>query len=146
MSDSDSRALGVDLGDVRIGLAVSDVLGLIARPLETLSCVGPKKDVQRVAARALELEVNVIVVGLPLMMSGDDGERSLAAREFARQLERRVGGVRVELQDERLTTVEAERTMIEDGVPRRRRKSKVDPIAAALILQGYLDSHPGAPR
>ena len=146
MSEVSSRALGVDLGDVRIGLAVSDVLGMIAQPLETLACVGPKKDVQRIAARALELEVSVIVVGLPLMMSGDDSERSLAAREFARQLERRVGRVRVELQDERLTTVEAERTMVASGVRRRQRKSKVDPIAAALILQSYLDTHPGAAR
>ena len=146
MSEADARALGVDLGDVRIGLAVSDVLGMIAQPLDTLACVGPKKDVQRVAARAIELEVSLVVVGLPLMMSGDESERSLAAREFARQLERRVGKIRVELQDERLTTVEAERTMIANGIRRRQRKSKVDPIAAALILQGYLDTHLGAER
>lgn len=144
MSETTRRALGVDLGDARIGLAVSDPLGVIAQPLETLPCVGPKKDVQRVAARALELEVSVIVVGLPLLMSGEDGERALAAREFALQLERRVGEVRVELQDERLTTVQAERTMISDGVRRRRRKATVDPIAAALILQGFLDSGRGA--
>lgn len=140
MSEDNRRALGVDLGQARIGLAISDPLGVIAQPLETLACVGPKKDVQRVAARARELEVGVIVVGLPLLMSGEDGERALAAREFASQLERRVGGIRVELQDERLTTVQAERTMISDGVRRRRRKASVDPIAAALILQGYLDA------
>jgi len=144
VNEQTSRALGVDLGDARIGLAISDPLGLIAQPLETLSCVGPKKDVQRVAARARELEVGVIVVGLPLLMSGEDGTRSLAAREFAEQLERRVGATRVVLQDERLTTVQAERTMISDGVRRRRRKANVDPIAAALILQGYLDSRQGA--
>jgi putative Holliday junction resolvase len=144
VSEQTSRVLGVDLGDARIGLAISDPLGLIAQPLETLDCVGPKKDVQRVAARARELEVGVIVVGLPLLMSGEDGTRSLAAREFAQQLERRVGETRVVLQDERLTTVQAERTMISDGVRRRRRKATVDPIAAALILQGYLDSRQGA--
>ena len=144
MSEPNRRVLGVDLGDARIGLAVSDPLGVIAQPLETLPCVGPTKDVQRVAARARELEVGVIVVGLPLLMSGEDGTRSLAAREFAQQLERRVGGIRVELQDERLTTVQAERTMVADGVRRRRRRATVDPIAAALILQGYLDSRPGA--
>jgi len=139
------RALGVDLGDARIGLAVSDPLGQIAQPLETVQCVGPKKDVRRIVARAEELEVNVIVVGLPLLMSGEEGERALEAREFASQLERRLTGVRVEMWDERLTTVEAERTMISDGVRRRRRKTAVDPIAAALILQGYLDSRHGAP-
>ena len=146
MSDADSRALGVDLGDVRIGLALSDSLGLIAQPLETMACVGPKKDVQRIVARAKELEVGVIVVGLPLLMSGEDGERSLRAREFVVQLERRLEGVRVELWDERLTTVQAERTMISDGVRRRRRRATVDTIAAALILQGYLDSRHGAVR
>ena len=146
MSEAESRALGVDLGDARIGLALSDPLGVIAQPLETMSCVGPKKDVQRIVARAKELEVGVIVVGLPLLMSGEDGERALRAREFAVQLERRLGNVRVELWDERLTTVQAERTMISDGVRRRRRKTTVDPIAAALILQCYLDSRQGALR
>jgi len=146
VSEAESRALGVDLGDARIGLALSDPLGVIAQPLETMRCVGPKKDVQRIVAKAKELEVGVIVVGLPLLMSGEDGERALQAREFAVQLERRLDGVRVELWDERLTTVQAERTMISDGVRRRRRKSTVDPIAAALILQGYLDSRQGDTR
>ena len=146
MSEAPFRALGVDLGDARIGLAVSDPLGHIAQPLETVQCVGPKKDVQRIVARAKELEVAVIVVGLPLLMSGEEGERALEAREFASQLERRLAGVPVELWDERLTTVQAERTMISDGVRRRRRKTSVDSIAAALILQGYLDSRHGAPH
>jgi putative Holliday junction resolvase len=145
VSETDFRALGIDLGDARIGLAVSDPLGQIAQPLETVQCVGSKKDVRRIVARAKELGVSVIVVGLPLLMSGEEGERALEAREFASQLERRLTGVIVELRDERLTTVEAERTMISDGVRRRRRKIAVDPIAAALILQGYLDSRRGAP-
>jgi putative Holliday junction resolvase len=146
LTENESRSLGIDLGDVRIGLAVSDPLGCIAQPLETIERVGPRKDLQRLARRARELEVSVVVIGLPLLPSGDEGEQAAKSREFARGLERHLRGIRIELWDERLTTVEAERTMISGGAGRRRRRASVDSVAAALILQGYLDARPGASR
>ena len=140
MTDEPFRAMGIDLGDARIGLAASSPGGSIALPLETLERIGPRQDVERIARRALELEVRVVVVGLPKLMSGEEGQQASLAREFAERLARRLGHIPVELWDERLTTVEAERTMISGGVGRRRRKTLVDPLAATLILQGFLDA------
>lgn len=139
MNEDRFRAVGIDLGDARIGLAVSDPLACIAQPLETLEREGPRKDLARVARRVRELGATVVVVGLPLLLSGEEGEQAAKVREFAAGLGRHLADLRIELWDERLTTAEAERTMISGGVRRRRRKSRVDPIAAALILQGYLD-------
>jgi len=143
VTDAAARALGVDLGDARIGLAASDPAGSIAMPLETLERVGPRQDVERVARRAREIEAGVVVVGLPRLMSGEEGHQARLAREFAERLGRQLPGVPVELWDERLTTAEAERTMISGGVDRRRRRKHVDPVAAALILQGWLDARRG---
>ena len=143
MTDPPARALGVDLGDARIGLAASDPLGSMALPLETLERVGPRQDVERVARRAREIEARVIVVGLPRLLSGEEGRQARLAREFAERLGTLLPGVPVELWDERLTTMEAERTMISGGVDRRRRRKHVDPVAAALILQGWLDARRG---
>lgn len=146
MSQREFRVIGIDLGDARIGLAISDPLATIAQPLETLECVGPRRDLQRVAERVRETGAEVVVLGLPLLLSGEEGEQAGKVREFARGLEARLPGVRIEFQDERLTTAQAERTMISSGVSRRRRKSRVDPVAAALILQGYLDARGGSER
>jgi putative Holliday junction resolvase len=138
------RVLAIDLGDVRIGLALSDPLGLTAQPLETLAVTGKRRTLARVAGLVREHGVGTVVVGLPLLLSGEDGERATAARQWAAELARRVSGVNVELWDERLTTAEAERTMISGGVRRRARRDKVDRVAAALILQGFLDSRGGS--
>ena len=138
------RALGLDLGAARIGLAVSDPGGSIALPLETVERIGPRQDVERIARRVRELEASAVVVGLPKLLSGEEGEQAAAAREFAERLARRLGDVPVALWDERLTTVEAERTMISGGVSRRRRRASVDSMAAALILQGWLDARASA--
>jgi putative Holliday junction resolvase len=132
--------LGVDLGEVRIGLALSDPLGVIAQPLETLSRVGPRRDVGAIAALVDRHEVSTVVIGLPRLLSGAEGEAARGAREFARRLESRLRGVGVELWDERLTTAQAERTMISGGVRRARRKQRVDALAAVLILQSFLDA------
>jgi len=140
VTDVPFRVLGIDFGDARIGLAASDPSGSIALPLDTLERVGPRQDVERIARRVRELEARVVVVGLPKLLSGAEGRQAALTREFADRLARRLGDVPVELWDERLTTAEAERTMISGGVGRRRRKTRVDPIAAALILQGYLDA------
>jgi putative Holliday junction resolvase len=137
------RVLAIDLGDVRIGLALSDPLGLTAQPLDTLEVGGRRRTLNRVTELVRELDVGTVVVGLPLLLSGEEGDRATAARQWAAELEARIPGVQVQLWDERLTTAEAERTMISGDVRRRARRSKVDQVAAALILQGYLDSRGG---
>jgi putative Holliday junction resolvase len=135
-----NRFLALDLGDVRIGVAISDPLAFTAQPLETISRVGPRKDVLFIADLARVREVGTVIIGLPLLLSGEEGTKAVEAREFAEQLRRRLPGVRVLLWDERLTTVEAERTMISGNVRRSKRKKHVDALAAVLILQSYLDS------
>ena len=130
----------IDFGEARIGLALSDPLGLSAQPLESMTCVGPRKDANRIASIAREREVRTIIVGLPLLLSGEEGQSAKSARAFAERLRQRLGSVRVELWDERLSTVQAERTLISAGVRRRRRRAVVDAVAAVLILQNYLDS------
>jgi len=137
---TETRLLGVDLGEVWIGLALSDPLGLTAQPLESYRRVGPRKDLQYLIRLIEEREVGEIVVGLPRLMSGEEGQAAATCREFAAALGRRLPRLRIELWDERLTTVEAERTMIAGGATRRRRRERVDALAAALILQGFLDA------
>ena len=138
------RALGVDLGQVRIGLALSDVLRITAHPLKTLVCSDAHKDVEKLTQLIGERGVTRVVIGLPLLMSGEEGKGAAAARRFADRLRKRIGATNQEvvvgLWDERLTTVQAERTLIEANVSRRRRRQVVDGLAAVLILQNFLDS------
>ena len=148
MSESgpEGRLLALDLGEARIGLALSDLLGITAQPLPALQRVGSRKDLHKLGALVEEHEVATVVVGLPLKLSGEKGPEAAAAREFAARLERHVGRARVVLWDERLTTVQAEREMIRGDVRRRRRREKVDSMAAALILQSYLDAREARPQ
>lgn len=135
------RVLALDLGEARIGIACSDPLGLTAQPLETLRRTGPKKDLDAIRRRVEELEVRKIVVGLPLLLSGEEGKQAVAAREFAGSLRRRLpSGIDVVFWDERLSTAEVERMMVSENVSRRRRRERVDALAATIILQGYLDA------
>jgi len=136
------RVLAVDLGDVRVGVAVSDPLGVTAQPLPTIPARIAGGAVGAVAALIGEHGAGEVVVGLPLLMSGEEGERARLARSFARRLSERVPGVVVTLWDERLSSVEAERRMGEGGVRSRDRRGRVDAVAAALILQSYLDARP----
>jgi len=138
------RCLALDLGEVRIGVAISDSLALTAQPLQTIRRVGPRKDLQLIEELARARDVGTVIVGLPLQLSGEEGTGAAAAREFAGHLRRRLPGVAVELWDERLTTVEAERAMLSGNVRRAKRKKSVDALAAILILQGYLDSRGSA--
>lgn len=126
------RVLAVDHGTVRAGLAVSDPLGHTAQPLEVVAA----DDIDAIVARAREYEVSEIVVGLPLRTNGTVGPEAEAAREFARRLEE-ASGVPVRLWDERLSSVEAERAM---GGTARERRGSVDKVAAAIVLQSYLES------
>jgi len=138
------RVLGVDLGQVRIGLALSDALRITAHPLKSIVCSGPHKDVEKLTELIGEQQVTRVVIGLPLLMSGEEGEGAIAARRFADRLRKRISvansDVALELWDERLTTVQAERTLISAKVRRRKRREVVDGLAAVLILQNFLDS------
>ena len=133
------RILGLDLGDRRIGVAVSDPLGWTASPLAPVQRSGWKKDLARIRALLEEHRIAEVVVGLPIRMDGTTGERAEKTLEFVRRL-RAATRVPVITWDERLTTREAERRMVEDDVRRERRREVIDGIAASLILQGYLDS------
>ena len=132
------RYLGVDVGDKRIGVALSDPMGKIASPLEVYNCIGAKKDVQYIAALANNKEVDKVVVGLPKNMNGTEGERAKLCREFADKLSRRTKA-EIIMHDERLTTVGAESVLIRADVSRKKRKKVIDKLAAQLILQNYLD-------
>jgi putative Holliday junction resolvase len=136
------RVLALDLGQVRIGMALSDPLGITVNPLPPHVCRGARPDLEHVAGVVRSRGVTRVVVGLPLLMSGEDGEAAVAARRFAARLRGRIGEIEVELWDERLTTVQAERTLIAADVRRDKRRKVIDGLAAAIILQNYLDSRP----
>jgi len=136
--------LGLDLGARRIGLALSDEAARIAFPAGSLERVGRERDLEALRALAAERAVTRIVVGLPIPLGGGDGTAARAARSFADALAG-VTGLPVELVDERLTTVEAERALQQAPArQRRRRKEVIDAMAATLILRTYLE-RAGAP-
>ena len=133
------RCLGVDLGSKRIGIAVSDSNGTVATPIDVVHRSGDRvRDHRAIAALAEEWEVELIVVGLPLQLSGEAGSAARAALAEVEEL-RDVTGRPVETYDERLTTVTAQRSIIEMGLSAEARKRSVDKIAAAVMLQAWLD-------
>jgi putative Holliday junction resolvase len=139
------RALGLDLGSKRIGVAVSDRSGTIASPLTVLERGRSRRhDHARIAELARAEEVDCVVVGLPVSLSGADGPAAQAARAEAERLAT-VVGVPVETHDERLTTVTAERSMAAAGVRGPARRQRVDKVAAAVILQSWLDARGARP-
>ncbi len=137
-----SRIMGLDYGSKTVGVAISDPLGITAQGIETV-CREHENKLRRTLARieALiqEYQVTEIVLGFPKNMNNTIGERAEKSLEFKAMLERRTG-LEVVMWDERLTTVEANRTLMETGVRRENRKDYIDMIAAVYILQGYLDS------
>ena len=137
------RLLALDLGDVRIGVALSDETGTLASGLVTVAAVGPRKDAQAVAALVREHDVGEVVVGLPLRLDGSVGPQGEKVLAFVERL-RRVLRVPVVTRDERLTSVAADERLAEAGVKRRDRKSRIDRAAAALVLQEYLDERKAA--
>ena len=136
------RVMGLDYGSKTVGVAISDPLGVTAQGLETIVRKEENK-LRRTLARIEELvreyEVEKIVLGFPKNMNNTIGERAEKSLELKEKLERRIG-IPVIMWDERLTTVEAERTLIESKVRREDRKKYIDKIAAVFILQGYLNS------
>jgi len=133
------RALGLDIGKRRIGVAVSDPLGYVARPVETVQSVSLNVDVARIVEIARELEAEMIVVGDPVHMSGEAGTMSNRAHKFGEALQS-ASGLPVAYCDERLTSVEAHRILQEAGVPLKRVRQQIDAMAAAVILQSYLNT------
>lgn len=133
------RRLGIDHGERRVGVALSDEDGLIASPHTTVERRDPKKLVEDIAALAREHEVGEIVVGLPLTLEGREGASARRARRFAEHLEAATG-LPLVMWDERLTTLAAERALGAAGVKAKKQKAVVDKVAAALLLQSYLDS------
>ena len=131
------RFLGLDVGDRRIGVAVSDSLGMTAQPVETYERVGYGPDVRHFQELAARYEVTSVVCGLPRNMDGTQGGQVKKVRDFAEQLQK--AGLEVFFEDERLTTVMAERALLEADMRRDGRKKKVDMVAATLILQSWLD-------
>ncbi len=132
------RILGVDYGEKRTGLAISDVGELIARPLETVEASSEKKAVDRIADVCREQEAGRIVVGLPRNMDGTIGPKAQAALAF-RQALAEATDVEVVTWDERLSTVRAERALRETQLSRKKRQFHVNAVAAQMILQAYLD-------
>ncbi len=135
-----ARALGIDLGERRIGVAVSDSKGRLATPLTVIKRTGSQnRDHQKIAELVDEYEAEVVIVGLPLSLDGGTGPAALGAEREARELES-VLGVPVLTHDERLTTVIADRVLAESGLSGKARRRRVDMVAASIILQGWLDS------
>ncbi len=132
------RVLAVDYGRKRIGLALSDLLGLTAQPLATLVRVNRQNDLRRLREACRTHGVTHIIVGHPLHMTGEAGEMANEAARFAARLEKEIG-ISVELVDERLTSWEAEQTLAETKSSARRRGKPLDDVAAAVLLRDYLE-------
>ena len=134
------RKVALDVGDVRIGVAVSDMLGITANPRETYIRKGKtfEDDINYFVKYAKEEDADAFVIGLPMNMDGTEGPRAEVTREFGEAL-KEASGLQVIYVDERLTTVSAERMLIGADVRREKRKQVIDKVAATIILQSYLD-------
>lgn len=133
------RVLAIDYGKSRIGLAVSDELGILAHPRPFVPARPPQRALRRIAALAKSEQVGQLVLGLPLNMDGSEGAAAVRVRAFARELERATG-LPVDLEDERLTTVEATARLRDAGVKGRDVRAKIDSASAAVFLQAWLDA------
>ena len=134
------RIVALDIGDVRIGVAVTDPTRTIASPVEVITRVGWGPDTRKIKEICDRYETALVVSGLPLNMDGTEGFQAKKVRDLCAQLEK--AGLTVFFQDERLTTVTAEDALLEDGLSRQARKGKVDKVAAAIILEQWLQEHP----
>ena len=134
-----SRIIGIDFGDKRIGVAMSDALELTAQRLVLLDRQGTPKDVEAIVGLVEEHGATALVVGLPLTMRGEQGPQAKKVVAFCDALRRRTT-IPVHLLDERLTTAQGQRALLETDTSRRRRKALIDQVAAQLILQQFLDA------
>ncbi|MBI5343268.1 MAG: Holliday junction resolvase RuvX [Deltaproteobacteria bacterium] len=133
------RVLALDFGSRRIGVAVSDPLGITAQQLSAIRREGDRKDIEAIASLAVAYGVETVVIGLPMHSDGSEGTQAAKARAFGEKVRVRLG-VPVVPWDERMTTAQAERHLIEAGVRREKRKEVRDSLAAALLLQSALDA------
>jgi len=134
------RILGLDVGDRRIGVALSDPIGLTAQPVTTLDRRNPSGDVDAIKALVERHGVGLVVVGLPLTLRGEQGPQAKKVVAFAERMRQRLA-IPVQLLDERLTTIQGTRSLLETGASSRKRKQVIDQVAAQLILQQFLDTH-----
>ena len=134
------RLAALDVGDARIGVAVSDELGITAQGIGVVRRVGGRRDLEALSQMLAPYAPERLVVGLPLNMNGTEGPQASRVRAFADKVAAHLG-LPVEFWDERLTTVAAERILLEGDVSRRRRRELVDRVAATLILEGFLARH-----
>ncbi len=137
------RALGIDLGEVRVGVAISDGLGALAHPRETIAVdrARPAATLDRIVEIATREDIGVVIVGLPRNMNGTDGPASEKARAFAETLRARLApaGREVRLLDERMTTVAAQKALHSSGRNTKQSRAVIDQVAAQMILQTFLD-------
>ena len=133
------RYISLDVGTKTIGVAVSDELGLTAQGVTTIQRKNFQSDLNQITELIKKYNTNFFVIGLPKNMNGTEGPRCQSIRDFTRELQNRIE-IRVQFWDERLSTVEAERRLIDADISRRKRKSVIDKQAAVIILQGFLDS------
>lgn len=136
---SGGRILALDLGRTRIGIAVSDPLRWTAQPVGVMKTRPVDQALAEITRLVAEYEAGVIVLGMPYNMNGSEGEQAVWVRRFGNQLARKVKEVQIVYWDERLTSVASESLLVESGMSRKKRKSHRDKIAAALILQSYLE-------
>ena len=136
------RALGLDIGDRTIGIAVSDLLGMTAQGVETIRRTTLEADIQRLQQLMAEYDTKLLVSGYPRNMNGTEGPRCEFVKEFCSEVQKVDPEVKVEFWDERLSTVAVTRSLIEADMSRKKRKKVVDKMAAVFILQGWLDSKP----
>jgi putative Holliday junction resolvase len=134
------RILGLDVGDRRIGVALSDPIGLTAQPVTTVERRNPSGDVDAIKALVERHGVGLVVVGLPLTLRGEQGPQARKVVAFAERIRQRLA-IPVQLLDERLTTIQGTRSLLETGTSSRKRKQVIDQVAAQLILQQFLDTH-----
>ncbi len=139
MREKRERVLGLDFGEKRIGLAISDPLGATAQPLEVIDRQSLADDIDRIGEMAARRDTSKIVVGLPLNMDGSVGPQARRVRRFAARLRRELE-LEVVLWDERLSSAEAERALLHADERRSRRSEVRDAVAAAVVLQAYLDA------
>lgn len=135
-----SRILALDLGEKRIGVAVSDALNITAQGVMVINHSSQKGTLDSIKGLVKEYDVGKIIVGIPINMDGSKGARAKSSEEFVSLLSREVP-ISVETVDERLTTAQGERVLLEADVSRRKRKRSIDKIAAQLMLQTYLDKN-----
>ena len=133
------RSMSLDVGTRTIGVAASDLMGMIANGVETIRRTSEERDLQRIGELIAEYEVDTMVVGYPKNMNGSVGERAQSCEDFARVIGERFPQLKIVLWDERRTTIEAHQILSDNNYHGKKRKKTVDAVAASLILEGYLN-------